>query len=352
MKPIQTEVFSPHESGLLSQEKEIFDLKQLLEISKGLNSTIDYNQLLDSILFICMGQMKVLNACVFTRRYLSRGEFTLHRNYKGFEIDHSIDYILPENSHLLAHLTTNFRCFSINELIEAGIHSEELRLLYLLNPDLIIPLTSKEMLHGIILLGNRIDTTCFTDKERDYLLHISVFAAIAVHNAFLFEMTTTDMMTKLKTRHFFENSLQNLLANDCDADHPLSLLLFDIDFFKKINDNYGHVYGDMVIKEVTKIIRNNIRQNDIAARYGGEEFAVILPNTGLSTARDIAERIRISIENMTVTYQNTAIQTTISVGVTGCAGYCESHINAFIDKADNALYLSKKTGRNKTSILR
>ncbi len=330
-------------------EKQIFDLKQLIEISKGLNSTLDFSLLLDSILFACMGQMKVFDAGVFTRRELCEKAFSLHRNYKGFDLEYQNNYQIPDTSPVVNYLSEGLRCMTLQELVSSLPTDEGLETLVRLNPDILIPLTSKGHLHGIIVLGNRIEGNEFTDIEKEYLLHIAGFAAIALHNAYLFEMTTTDMMTRLKTRHYFENALNEYIEHWYSPEKKLSLILLDIDHFKRINDTYGHVYGDKVIVRIAHIIREKIRRNDIAARYGGEEFVVVLPDADLNEAYQIAERIRKNVEKSPVITEGHAASVTLSLGVTEYSPKKHKHVTVFVDKADIALYKSKENGRNRTS---
>ena len=132
---------------------------------------------------------------------------------------------------------------------------------------------------------------------------------------------------------------------------PFSLIMLDLDHFKKINDDYGHLVGDIVLKEVSKAINSTMRDCDIVARYGGEEFAIVLPETELKGAAIVAERLRKNVEGLKITIDDHCIKATISVGVT-CyiASSRKKEKSDIISEADNALYNSKNKGRNITSI--
>ena len=124
-------------------------------------------------------------------------------------------------------------------------------------------------------------------------------------------------------------------------------MIMDIDFFKKVNDTYGHPAGDLILKKVSELIKAGLRQTDIASRYGGEEFAAILLKSDLNKACQIAERIRNSVENYNfIISGNAKVNVTISGGI---ANYPSNTDNkkTLIEKADKALYYAKKTGRNK-----
>jgi diguanylate cyclase (GGDEF)-like protein len=125
--------------------------------------------------------------------------------------------------------------------------------------------------------------------------------------------------------------------------------MFDIDHFKPVNDNYGHLAGDEVIRHTAQATRNNIRQSDSAGRYGGEEFGIILPETDAENARLICERIRESIEKSTVETSAGNITYTISMGIAQLTDEPENYMQ-WMQKADEALYAAKESGRNKVVV--
>jgi diguanylate cyclase (GGDEF)-like protein len=130
----------------------------------------------------------------------------------------------------------------------------------------------------------------------------------------------------------------------------LSVLMFDIDFFKKINDTYGHSAGDFVLKLLSDIVgKKMIRGNDYFARYGGEEFVILLPAAGPKTALEVAERIRTTIESTEFNFEGTKIPVTISVGI-ATRNLNETQWEHFLDRADQALYQSKRSGRNRVTV--
>lgn len=129
----------------------------------------------------------------------------------------------------------------------------------------------------------------------------------------------------------------------------LSVLVFDIDFFKKINDNYGHAAGDYVLKELSSVVGTKmVRANDFFARYGGEEFVIIISGSPLKTAMEVAERIRTTIETHAFEFQGTKIPVTISIGVASRL-VSETNWDVLFKRADAALYKSKQSGRNKVT---
>jgi diguanylate cyclase (GGDEF)-like protein len=161
-------------------------------------------------------------------------------------------------------------------------------------------------------------------------------------------MATTDMMTKLKLKHHLFSILNEWLARE-RANESFSMLLFDIDHFKRVNDTYGHACGDMVLKYIAQIFMDNIRSSDIAARYGGEEFIILIAHPGKTLAMKIAERIRSTIAKSEIKYKEHTISLTISCGVACYEKDLDVSAEAMIDRADKALYRSKQEGRNRVT---
>ena len=165
------------------------------------------------------------------------------------------------------------------------------------------------------------------------------------------EEAIADSLTGLVNRRGFDLALAACLAGmDVSGCGPC-LLIADIDHFKAVNDAYGHLFGDKVLRSVAKILKANIKGRDTAARYGGEEFVVLLPETELDGARVLAEKIRATIEKSRIRRTDNrqeVAQITVSFGV---AGYCRGEsAREFIDRADNALYVSKNRGRNRVTV--
>jgi two-component system cell cycle response regulator len=165
----------------------------------------------------------------------------------------------------------------------------------------------------------------------------------------LHEEAHTDGLTKCFNKMYFNNQLELEVKKSKVTGKPLSLIIFDLDHFKKLNDNFGHDAGDYVLKEKSRLIRENgIRQGDVFARYGGEEFCILLPNTNLKQAFEIAERLRKLVEKHEFIYDGKRLPVTASIGV---ADYRQG-VNTGTDlfkRADSAVYLSKGGGRNQVN---
>ena len=160
------------------------------------------------------------------------------------------------------------------------------------------------------------------------------------------QMSITDTLTKLFNRRHFENEFEREFRRNKRYNNDLSIAIIDIDFFKKINDTYGHSCGDYVLREVAFLIKNNFRQTDTVFRYGGEEFVVLLTETPQQTACVPLERLRKLIENNKFLFNNQEIKVTISIGTTSKTDF--ENAQSMFDLADKALYEAKNNGRNQT----
>lgn len=162
-------------------------------------------------------------------------------------------------------------------------------------------------------------------------------------------LSKTDHLTPLNNRGAWESDLEKEFHRVKRNKHPCSVVMFDIDHFKKVNDTYGHQAGDEVIRRTSKLLKEMMRKSDIAGRYGGEEFAVILPDTGSANALVFTERLRQRIEMEVVEYEEFKIKITISLGISELTKDCESY-QAWLEQSDKALYVCKESGRNQSKI--
>lgn len=160
----------------------------------------------------------------------------------------------------------------------------------------------------------------------------------------------TDGLTKCYNKMFFNHALDLEVKKSKTTGLPLNLIIFDLDHFKKLNDNFGHDAGDYVLKEMAALIRKNgIREGDVFARYGGEEFVILLPRTNITQAYEIAERLRRAIEQHTFDYHGKKLPVRASVGVADYRPGVNTGVDLF-RRADQAVYQSKEAGRNKVTL--
>jgi diguanylate cyclase (GGDEF)-like protein len=159
------------------------------------------------------------------------------------------------------------------------------------------------------------------------------------------ETTVRDQMTGLYNRRFLEEYVDTLVAGARRRNKPISVLMLDLDHFKKVNDTYGHAAGDKLLTELARVIRQSLRASDVAVRYGGEEFMAVLPDTDHQGGMVVAEKIRRAVEDMRIQVAGTVLQKTVSVGVAEFPGDGDAFWQV-VEYADLALYRAKHSGRN------
>jgi diguanylate cyclase (GGDEF)-like protein len=162
----------------------------------------------------------------------------------------------------------------------------------------------------------------------------------------IYRLTTVDGLTQVFNRRYFLEQLDREVSRAKRYRRELSLILFDIDHFKQINDTYGHLAGDYVLKQLATVIKGKIRREDILARYGGEEFAIVLPEIDGNNALQFAEKIRRLVEKAPFKFEDTKIAVTVSVGVATCSDNDDAA--SLIKRTDEKLYEAKGAGRNCT----
>jgi diguanylate cyclase (GGDEF)-like protein len=178
------------------------------------------------------------------------------------------------------------------------------------------------------------------------------FAHNNIENVFhdkIYRMATIDGGTQTFNKKYFLESLESEFKFSRTFARDLSLIYFDLDLFKKVNDTYGHSAGDTILKEVAALVQQKIRKDDIFCRYGGEEFVIVLPNTNAKTAYELAERIRQTSEKHPFKINNVKIQQTLSLGVSQLNKDMKT-AKDLLDDADKKLYKSKQSGRNRVTI--
>lgn len=163
------------------------------------------------------------------------------------------------------------------------------------------------------------------------------------------QFSRVDGLTGIYNRRFWQDQFDMEFKRLKRSENSASLMMLDIDHFKQVNDQYGHPAGDQVIKSLANIIQKSIRETDISGRYGGEEFAILLPETNVKCASLVAERIRHLAESLTVKHDDVEITFTVSLGIAEFSTSFQQSM-AWLEKADQALYQAKESGRNRVVV--
>lgn len=212
------------------------------------------------------------------------------------------------------------------------------------------PLKFKDGIIGVINIVNKRNGGQFKDSDLSLLNLIASQAAVTIENNKLYELSITDGMTRLFVHRYFQARLNEELLRARRYGLTMSLIMMDIDNFKKFNDTFGHQVGDQVIQKVAQTIRDTVRTGiDVPCRYGGEEMSVILPETRAEEAFQTAERLRENIASVSIPHSSGDLHITVSIGVASYPVHAHDR-ESLIKVADKALYTSKGEGKNRSTL--
>lgn len=215
---------------------------------------------------------------------------------------------------------------------------------------LVEPLSFNGVRIGVIILASVYE---YMNGQIENLGILLKNLSLALHNSEIHEqiqrLAAIDPLTNLFNRRFGMTRLKDEYARSIRTNIPLGIIILDLDNFKKVNDNYGHLGGDKVLVTTAKLIKKNAREGDIVIRYGGEEFLMILPGASLENTYNLAEKIRRNIEDSVISYGDFKIKVTSSFGITSIPEKDYSDEVEVLSAVDEALYLSKENGRNQTT---
>ncbi len=216
-----------------------------------------------------------------------------------------------------------------------------------------IPLKLADRRMGFLHLGMAPDVI-FTGDEISLLQTIGNQFSAAVERARMYEnfekLAMIDSLTGLYNRRQLFNLGQIEFSRACRYNHAISVIMLDIDWFKKVNDVYGHLTGDQVLQQIANRCRMVLRTSDVIGRFGGEEFVILLPQTNVQHAQNIANRIRLLVQDRPIMTDRGEISVTISLGISSMEGDCDSRLEWVVDQADQALLKAKDMGRNRVVI--
>lgn len=334
------------------------DLMTLIEISQAVSSTLSSKEILDTIVQKVAEVIDVAR-CSIVRIGKKEGVghvLTAYENpnIKNLPID--LDKY-PELKKALSKKDTVIIDDIYNDPLLAEVRD------YLRDLDftslLVVPIIVRAEAVGILFLRTSRRASSFTQRETKLCQVIANFAGNALMNAHLFEsmelanlelekLAMTDGLTGAYNHRHFRKMLDDEFNRARRYESPLSCIMMDIDYFKNINDAFGHGQGDTVLKEITDVIKENVRQTDVVARYGGEEFVILLPQTNKEGAFIQAERIRNAIKSYRCSGRDRCIMVTVSLGVSTYPASDITKADDLVGFADNALYEAKANGRDRT----
>jgi diguanylate cyclase (GGDEF)-like protein len=246
----------------------------------------------------------------------------------------------------------NGRPVVVQDLAKLGFSPAPAERKYKTNSFISYPFTIGNRRVGILNVTDKADGEPYDEADLALLDAIAPQVAVLIDRADLKnkageleQLSLTDSLTKLLNRRYMEERLSEEIKRSNRYGYPMSLMMIDVDHFKSYNDAFGHIPGDNVLKMVAQCFRETLRGADVAARYGGEEFSILLPQTSVSEAESIADRVREHIELTEFPHR----QITVSIGIAGCCLDLNSAQELF-DAADKALYEAKRRGRNRVEV--
>jgi diguanylate cyclase (GGDEF)-like protein len=325
------------------------DLKEIIEIASQITAQLDVENIIKNVVLSFVAKFQAASVTCMLPNELDENLPNLYY-FKGLK-QQKLNLKIPSLDAVLSFLGEHeYNQISFAYFKENFKDEQIIRQFEVIQPDIIVPLRTDKGVGGLILLPPKQEGVSYSLLDIQYVTQIVRFASIAIENANLYWQATTDRMTKLFSHHYFQQNLEEEIARAHRYGTPLSLIMFDIDHFKKFNDTYGHLQGDLIIKDIAKILRGSVRTIDFTARYGGEEFAVILPEVNAKGAAVVAERIRKTIEQYSFSGEEGPLFVTVSMGVAEFKPARIRSASQLIAEADKALYQSKEMGRNRLTI--
>lgn len=337
-----------------NMKKQIYDMHNLFEVSVNLTSILDYDQLVSSYLLSLVGQLRAIGAVIlYPENNDSRILQPFH--YKGFPQE-SFNWLkIPFEHPLVKKFQKKAIPLNLHDRSSEIDDTELLKKMRFGGIALLAPLMHKNKVMGIIAVGCKMSGGAFTQSEIEIFSLMSNMAAVGISNAKLYHemelISITDELTNLYNYRFLKKQLNDEIARARRFDHNLSLVIFDVDFFKNYNDTLGHPAGDEVLRQMGHLLKNSARQSDIVSRYGGEEFCAILPEVDINGAWHFSERFRKNVESHQFFKEDVQPngKLTISVGAACFPDDACAH-DELLEKADTALYHAKDSGKNRVCL--
>lgn len=336
------------EIGRMNQRlnQKVLELYMLHEVGKAVNSTLELDVLFHVIMEMARTSLGITDFCIFL--------YNEETNVLEIKVDYGLPGNIAKEIRFEPGEGVSGRVFSTGEPCVLNNVADDPQFQFYrgakpnIGSFLCTPLEFKGKILGVLNV-DRAEPNAFGPEDLELYSALANQIAIAIENARMYEitrrMTYLDSLTGLYNHGFFQSRLREIIGA---ASMKISLLMVDIDHFKDVNDHYGHSAGDIVLKEISAIMMQCLRNDDIIARYGGEEFGIILPDTNLQHAVLIAERIRQKVEANDFRVPdngNGHVLITVSIGASQYDG--STSPEAFVEASDRALYEAKTLSRNR-----
>lgn len=359
-------------------------LQKLADISLMMADNKELYPLLDYAMIVALDLVGAERGYLILLNKNNELDFKIGRDQKGNSIEKSKNKI---SNSIIKHVFEKGKSIIVDNAVESEAYKDADSVgMLMLKSVICVPLSARGDIIGVIFVENRSMSNAFTEEDGKSMEFFASLAAIAIQNlmlrqdlekrvdertsdlnsanqqlkteieeriqaeAKLHELAITDPLTKVSNRrHFFELAEENF-SKALNANLDLVTILIDIDNFKKVNDEYGHRTGDIILREFARTCADHLGNENLFARYGGEEFIVLLPEKNLQQGYQIAEDIRLKIAQTKFKTDVSDLNITISAGVSSLNGDQNLNLDKLLDNADEALYQSKKNGRNQVTM--
>jgi diguanylate cyclase (GGDEF)-like protein len=355
------------------EENLSFDVKTLIKASEVIAQEYEFSSLLKTLIRIIMESAGAQYGFLLLKEDSGLVvQASANEDFSVVDVMQAIPYTDVETivHPLINYVLRTKESIVIDDMTQNNIFDTSYESSRLIKSIFCAPLILQGELRGIIYLENNLLPSVFTEDKVKFLQHLSGQIVISIENTIVYSrleekikqrtqdlevskeelklLASMDPMTKLYNRRYFSEISEDIFNLCKRTNNDISLIMFDIDDFKSVNDTYGHHVGDKVIIGVADILLGHTRKSDIVCRFGGEEYIILLPDTDLESSTQTAQNIRELVEKMVITYdQHKQLQVTISVGVSMVDMITDNDIEIAINKADNALYEAKRSGKNK-----
>lgn len=330
--------------------KEIRDYKSLLSGAVDIFNRTSIGDIMDAAVWQISDHFLPSFIMFLWKPLQNRDDITVkgYRNYKEADLPVKIDTISPFENFFHQHP----KPIAYTLLMEQLENVSMAQALNEVQPELVAPIQGPSGLYGLILVGRKMLEEDYTPEELNFLQHLMSFVSNAIQNHLHYEHSVRDFKTGLFNHGFFMTRLNEEIARSKRINYTSSIIVIDVDNFKAFNDSYGHLAGDRVLENIALVIKQNVRTEDIPSRFGGEEFTILLPDADKNIAWRVAERLRASVEDIKVTWDPPLPPVTISTGIYVFNKDSNVSPDEIIHRADEALYHSKRQGRNRTTLWR
>jgi len=332
--------------------KELYEIRNLLDVSLELNSVLDQERLIRSYLLNLFGFLSTKSVVILVSHSPYK-DFLVPLFYQGVTETQAEQLIINKSDPLFALFTGGKKViFEKNYDFKQSVY---LSTVASVGGHALTPIIFRENVLGLVIIGGKHNEKSYSNSELENFVLLTDFLAVALTNSRLYQemqrISLTDPLTGLFNRRHLENYLQTEVARAERFNHPVTLVMLDVDNFKNFNDHLGHPLGDHLLKHLASFLLKTVRCYDFIARYGGEEFCIVLPEIPWEGALNFSERLRRAVFSHPFEYREIQPGGRISVSL-GTATYPDDALamKELIAKADHALYQAKKNGRNQVAV--